>query len=165
MTVGETELSTLAERSSFRHGWMSGIALVIEPFIHPRIKLRSACSVQMIGSRGPLDGPDQVDALQSNYLTTPAVVRRIGKTRHQHAERFGILFCGCESRATVDGGGCKIAYLAARAASMDPITSGASGAVRGSKRLIMAPSRPIRNLPKFHLMSPGNGESFPASWM
>src|SRR2546428_12113226 len=100
MTVEETELSTLAERSSFRHGWMSGIALVIEPFIHPRIKLRSARSVQMTGSRGPLDGSDQVDGLQSNYLTTPVVVRRVGKTRHQHAERFGILLCDCEGGAT-----------------------------------------------------------------
>ena len=119
----------------------------------------------MTGSRGHLDRADQVDVLQSNYLATPVGVALIGKTRHQDAQRFGILFCDCEGGATADGGDCKIAYLAARAASMDPITSGASGAVRGSKRLIMVPSRPMRNLPKFHLMSPGNGESLPASWM
>jgi len=54
-------------------------------------------------------------------------------------------------------------YFAARAVSMAATTSGASGDGAGSKRLRILPSRLIRNLPKFHLMSPGNGECSPAS--
>src|SRR5687768_15531810 len=41
------------------------------------------------------------------------------------------------------------------------VTSGASGATLGSKRLTIRPSRPIRNFPKFHFTSPGKGESLP----
>src|SRR5437879_5255755 len=54
------------------------------------------------------------------------------------------------------------AHLEARAASIAAITSGESGLVECRKRRMIFPSRPIRNLLKFHLMSPGNGDSGPA---
>src|SRR2546421_294668 len=53
-------------------------------------------------------------------------------------------------------------YFAAKAASIAAVTSGESGVVRGSKRLMILPSGPTRNFPKFHLMSPGKGEASPA---
>jgi hypothetical protein len=46
-------------------------------------------------------------------------------------------------------------YFAANAASSAAVTSGDSGAAFESKRLMIFPSRPIRNLLKFHLISPG----------
>ena len=61
------------------------------------------------------------------------------------------------------GQGRSVVYFAVSAVSTALVTSGASGVVFGSKRFKILPSLPIRNLPKFHLMSPANGESFPAS--
>lgn len=54
-------------------------------------------------------------------------------------------------------------YFAARAASMACVTSGESGFTLESKRATMFPSRPITNFVKFQRMSPGKGESLPAS--
>src|SRR6266446_5735355 len=70
------------------------------------------------------------------------------------AETEGLRLCVKRARP--------IHCFCAKAASMAATTSGASGTVLGSNRLRIFPSRPIRNLPKFHLMSPGNGESLPA---
>src|ERR1051326_4079109 len=52
--------------------------------------------------------------------------------------------------------------LCASPASISFVTSGESGTVFESNRLRILPSFPIKNLLKFHLMSPGKGESFPA---
>jgi hypothetical protein len=52
--------------------------------------------------------------------------------------------------------GCALfGYFEAKAASTAAITSGDSGAAFESKRLMILPSRPMRNLLKFHLMFPG----------
>src|SRR6266404_8404962 len=67
------------------------------------------------------------------------------------------------SLAKISGFDRIVTYFDASAASMAAVTSGESGVVLGSNRLMILPSRPMRNLPKFHLMSPGKGESFPAS--
>lgn len=53
-------------------------------------------------------------------------------------------------------------YFASSAASMAVVISVESGVTLDSKRLRILPSLPMRNLLKFHLMSPGNGESLPA---
>src|SRR2546423_4936532 len=66
-------------------------------------------------------------------------------------------------RSAGDPAGLVCGHFAASAASIASVTSGESGLVRGSKRLMIFPSRPIRNLLKFHLMSPGYGDSGPAS--
>lgn len=52
-------------------------------------------------------------------------------------------------------------YLAARAFSIAAVTLGESGSSPDSKRASSLPSRPMRNLLKFHLTSPGNAESLP----
>lgn len=69
------------------------------------------------------------------------------------SERFGIQRCANRS--------CRN-YFWDSAFSTACITSGESGVVRGSNRCRILPSRPMRNLPKFHLMSPGKGDFSPA---
>ena len=54
-------------------------------------------------------------------------------------------------------------YFAARAASMASVISLPSGVTLLSQRLMIFPSRLMRNLPKFHFTSPGNGDSLPVS--
>ena len=57
----------------------------------------------------------------------------------------------------------RIPYFAASASLIAATTAGASGLSPGSKRLRILPSRPTRNLPKFHFTSPGKGEVGPLS--
>jgi hypothetical protein len=54
-------------------------------------------------------------------------------------------------------------YFAASAASIAAVTSGESGVTLELKRLMIFPSLLMRNLLKFQVMSPGNGEVAPAS--
>ena len=54
-------------------------------------------------------------------------------------------------------------YFAASAASMAAVASGESGVTLESNRLRIFPSLPMRNLLKFQVMLPGNGEFAPAS--
>src|ERR1035438_9036930 len=56
-------------------------------------------------------------------------------------------------------------YFAASAASMAAVASGESGVILEVKRLMIFPSLPMRNLLKFQVMLPGNGEAAPASAM
>src|SRR5579883_1967116 len=71
-----------------------------------------------------------------------------GKRRHQGKKKRRSAERRCDK--------AKPAYLgAAKAASMAWVTSGESGTTLDSKRLRIFPSRPIKNLLKFHLMSPG----------
>jgi|GEM_PF-6437284 len=58
---------------------------------------------------------------------------------------------------------CGLDYFAARASLIAATTAGASGLSPGSKRFRILPSRPMRNLPKFHFTSPGNGDAGPLS--
>ena len=55
-------------------------------------------------------------------------------------------------------------YLAARASSTAFSSAASSGVVPGSNRARGLPSRPIRNLPKFHFTSPGKAPSLPLNF-
>jgi|LauGreDrversion4_2_1035121.scaffolds.fasta_scaffold470465_2 hypothetical protein len=55
------------------------------------------------------------------------------------------------------------AYFLASAVSMAAVSSAESGATPESNRFSTDPSRPIRNLPKFHFTSPGNAALGPVN--
>ena len=58
---------------------------------------------------------------------------------------------------------CNRPHFAASAASMAFVTSGEPGFTEELKRLMILPSRPMRNLVKFQPILPGNGEFVPVS--
>src|ERR1035441_2308934 len=62
-----------------------------------------------------------------------------------------------------DGSAENAGYLLPSAFSTACVNSAESGFTFESNRFRIFPSRPIRNLLKFHLMSPGNGEPSPAN--
>ena len=70
---------------------------------------------------------------------------------------------GFEEFFAHDGSAENAGYLLSSAFSTACVNSAESGFTFESNRFRIFPSRPMRNLLKFHLMSPGKGEPAPAN--
>src|SRR6266581_2904524 len=99
--------------------------------------------------------------------------QRQGAAENQQGESFAVK--GAPSTVPASYLNCRVGpdgarrstsgrhYFVASAAVMASVASVESGVILESKRLRIFPSLPMRNLVKFHLILPGNGEASPAS--